>query len=43
MPTARRASPRRGSYLQADIRPREHFLDSFNGVSLAAALEAIRE
>jgi hypothetical protein len=33
----------RGSYLQAAIRPREHFLDSFNGVSLAAAIEAIRE
>jgi hypothetical protein len=32
----------RGSYLEAAIHPREHFLDSFNGMSLAAALEATR-
>lgn len=31
----------RSSYLRALFHPREHFLDSFNGISLAAALKTV--
>ena len=31
-----------GNYLTAVLHPREHFLDSFNGMSLAKVLETVR-
>ena len=36
-------TPGDSNYLQALLRPREHYLDGFNGVSLTEALAAALE